>query len=262
MLKAFSENMTKITEHLFFSSNFKMALISEEESLPAAIENSREIYDSLDKKEINGFGNPDLIPGNEVPIEGWSTSSSVSFVASCFKTVRMEHEDAPALSLISKIIRSMYLHREIREKGGAYGGFSMYKPENGLFCFASYRDPHIINTLNVFDNASSFITSGKFSDLDVKEAILQICSEIDKPDTPGTSAIKAFFRSVVSLTDDVRNNFKKKLLGLKRDNIIEVADKYFSKDTSERSIAVISSEEKLKKAKRELKDREMKLYKI
>ncbi|MBT4364504.1 MAG: peptidase M16, partial [Desulfobacteraceae bacterium] len=161
-----------------------------------------------------------------------------------------------------KILRSMYLHREIREKGGAYGGFSMYKPENGLFCFASYRDPHIINTLKVFDNATSFITSGKFSNLDVKEAILQICSEIDKPDTPGTSAVKAFFRSVVSLTDEVRNSFKERLLRINRDNIIEVAEKYFGSDTSERSIAVISSEEKLKKAKSELKDREMKLYKI
>jgi len=254
--------LTKIPQHLFFSSNYKMALISEEESLPSLIENSRKIHDCLEKKEINGFGSPDLIPGNDLPIEGWSTSSSVSFVASCFKTVRMEHEDAPALSLISKILRSMYLHREIREKGGAYGGFSMYKPENGLFCFASYRDPHIINTLKVFDNATSFITSGKFSNLDVKEAILQICSEIDKPDTPGTSAVKAFFRSVVSLTDEVRNSFKERLLRINRDNIIEVAEKYFGSDTSERSIAVISSEEKLKKAKSELKDREMKLYKI
>jgi presequence protease len=262
ILKDFSDNLTKIPQHLFFSSNYKMALISEEESLPSLIENSRKIHDCLEKKEINGFGSPDLIPGNDLPIEGWSTSSSVSFVASCFKTVRMEHEDAPALSLISKILRSMYLHREIREKGGAYGGFSMYKPENGLFCFASYRDPHIINTLKVFDNATSFITSGKFSNLDVKEAILQICSEIDKPDTPGTSAVKAFFRSVVSLTDEVRNSFKERLLRINRDNIIEVAEKYFGSDTSERSIAVISSEEKLKKAKSELKDREMKLYKI
>ncbi len=37
----------------------------------------------------------------------------------------------PALMLISKMSRSLYLHREIREKGGAYGGMSIYTPEDG-----------------------------------------------------------------------------------------------------------------------------------
>ena len=83
----------------------------------------------------------------------------MSFVAQAFETVRMAHEDAPALSIISKILRSNYLHREIREKGGAYGGFALYNPEDGLFCFASYRDPHIVSTMRVYEKAADFIRS-------------------------------------------------------------------------------------------------------
>jgi Zn-dependent M16 (insulinase) family peptidase len=82
----------------------------------------------------------------------------------------------------------MYLHREIREKGGAYGGFAIYNPEDGLFCFGSYRDPHIVTTLNVYRNAADFVRTNIFSDEDIKEAILQVCSEIDKPDPPGPTA--------------------------------------------------------------------------
>ena len=119
----------------------------------------------------------------------------------------------------------MYLHREIREKGGAYGGFALYSPEDGLFCLASYRDPHIVSTLNVFDNAAEFIRSGSFGEEDVNEAILQVCSEIDKPDPPGPAARKAFYRKIISLSDDMRAQYKSRILSLTRKQVMQAAEK-------------------------------------
>jgi len=166
----------------------------------------RQVTDKIDELP------PGIDFGNKATREGWSTSSAVSFVAQTFKAVRMQHEDAPALSVISKVLRSMYLHREIREKGGAYGGFAVYNSEDGLFSFASYRDPHIVNTLITYKSAFDFIKSGNYTSEDIKEAILQICSEIDKPHPPGPAAKKAFFRKIVSLSDDMRRHFKERLL--------------------------------------------------
>jgi Zn-dependent M16 (insulinase) family peptidase len=140
------------------------------------------------------------------------------------------------------------LHREIREKGGAYGGFALYSPEDGLFCLASYRDPHIVSTLKAFDNAAAFIRSGSFEEEDVNEAILQVCSEIDKPDPPGPAARKSFYRSIIALTDDMREDYKSKLLNLTRQQVIQVAEKYFNGDTDKQAVAVISGEEQLKAA--------------
>jgi len=199
---------------------------------------------------------------DEIPREGWGTSSAVSFVAQTFETVRLEHDDAPALSVISKILRSLYLHREIREKGGAYGGFAIYNSENGLFYFGSYRDPHIVSTLKTYDDAQTFIKSGDYSDEDIKEAILQVCSEIDKPDPPGAASKKAFYRKIVFLSDDMRNQFKEKLLALSRNRVINAAEKYFDKKDNRQAVAVISSEERLKAANEKLADKQLKLYRI
>ena len=160
----------------------------------------------------------------------------------------MEHEDAPALSVISKILRSMYLHREIREKGGAYGGFSIYSPEDGLFYFASYRDPHIRSTLTAFDSAFDFIKSGTIKDEDVKEAILQICSEIDKPDPPGPEARKAFYRKIISLDDETRKQFKHQVLTMNRSRVRTAAERYFDSESQDYAVAVISNEDKIKAA--------------
>ena len=156
----------------------------------------------------------------------------------------------------------MYLHREIREKGGAYGGFSVYNTENGLFCFASYRDPHIVSTLKAYDNARDFITSGNYSDEDIKEAILQVCSEIDKPDPPATAARKAFFRKILFLSDSLRKQFKQKLLLLTRNQVIDAAQKYFDNTDKKQAVAVISNEDRLNAANKHLANNPLKLFKI
>ncbi|MBT8352291.1 MAG: hypothetical protein KJO26_13800 [Deltaproteobacteria bacterium] len=179
-----------------------------------------------------------------------------------FETVRMWHEDAAVLSVISKILRSSYLHREIREKGGAYGGFALYSPEDGSFSFASYRDPHIVSTLNTFENAAAFMRAGNFSNEDVQEAVLQVCSEIDKPDPPGPAARKAYYRKIISLSDEMRSRFKRRLLSLTRKQVLKAAERYFDKNENQKAVAVVSGEEKLKTANEKLSERPLKICRI
>jgi Zn-dependent M16 (insulinase) family peptidase len=261
-LSALSQNLMQIGNHLFTRKNFKMALIGDENSLAPAGNFAAAIFEQLQDGKDDGFGPPRIRLDDEIPREGWSTSTAVSFAALAFETVRITHADAPALAVISKLLRSMYLHREIREKGGAYGGFAIYSPEDGLFCFGSYRDPHIVGTLKVYDAATDFIRAGRYSAEDVKEAILQVCSEIDKPDPPGPAARKAFYRKIVSLSDEIRSQFKKRLLTLTRRDVIQTAEKYFDLQSAKRAVAVISNEEKLKEANQQLADNPLKLYQI
>jgi len=265
-LQSIAEELFTIGKMLFTSDNLKIALIGEDQAISAATSATAGIPENLEAKPeyldaAHGFMPPEVDIGDEIPREGWSTSTAVSFVARTFTTVRLGHEDAPALSVISKLLRSLYLHREIREKGGAYGAFAMYNREDGLFCLGSYRDPHIVPTLKVYDDAPVFIKTADLSADDIKEAILQVCSEIDAPDPRGPAARKAFFRKIISLSDETRQRFKQKLLEINRDQVIQTAEKYFS-DVENHAIAVISSDDKLKAANQSLSDRPLKLHKI
>jgi Zn-dependent M16 (insulinase) family peptidase len=266
-LKSLATDLATIAQKLFSRHNVKIALIGEEKALNDAVAPTISIQKDIDgapgsSKTPDAFEPPNIDLSDEIPREGWSTASAVSFVAQAFETVRMEHEDAPALAVISKVLRSMYLHREIREKGGAYGGFAIYNPEDGLFCQASYRDPHIVSTLNVFKNAAKFIRSGAFGDEDINEAILQVCSEIDKPDPPGPAARKAFYRKIISLSDEARQSFKERLLALTRLQVLRAAKKYFDQDPKKHAVAVISGEEQLKSANKKLPQNPLELYRI
>ncbi|MCK5695057.1 MAG: insulinase family protein [Desulfobacula sp.] len=269
VLETISKNLIKIAQSVLKKGNFKPAVIGGKSAILVAENRISTIHADLPNNSgqsslPSAFFTPDISFKQDLPYDGWYTNTSVSFVGQSFKTVRITHEDSPGLAVISKILRSLFLHREIREKGGAYGGFAIYNTEEGIFSFGSYRDPHITRTLEIYKKACDFIINGDYSQTDVKEAILQVCSEIDKPETPGPSAMKAFYRDITKLDDDIRRQFKDSLLRLDKKRIQSIAKKYFTIDEAQKGTAVISSKTKLEEANTQLnaEKKQLNLFKI
>lgn len=247
-LEKLSADLNAIGRQLFSLRNTQMAYIGDAAAIESAQPLMTELSRQLTATGESGFRSPRVNAGGDIIREGWITSTAVSFVAQAIQTVRMAHADSPALAVIAKLLRSQVLHREIREKGGAYGGFALYSPEDGIFCLASYRDPHIIRTLAVYNKAADRLIRQNFTEEDVKEAILQVCSEIDKPDPPGPAARKAFYRQIIALNDELRADFKGRLLALHHKHVVAAVETYLRNPAIVRSVAVISSEEKLNHA--------------
>jgi Zn-dependent M16 (insulinase) family peptidase len=263
LLEKTSVQLAEIARSIFQRDNMKIALIGDSTGLDTAETQALDILNGLPGSMNAGRRAPIAPPDLPTVWEGWHTGTAVSFVAQALQCVRYDHEDAPALAVLAKLLRSLYLHREIREKGGAYGGFASYNPEDGLFAFGSYRDPHIKRTIDVYAGVADFIASGAYTEDDIREAILQVCSEIDKPDPPGPAARKAFYRKLVGLEDEQRQRFKERLLALNRTAVGDVARRYLGcLDSDRTATAVVSSEELLTKANQDLQDRPLTLHAI
>ena len=264
-LSALADHLATMTRSILKPGNIIMAAIGEKplvDRSAAHIEASDTLAAfrrPVPTPDLDPLG---IQPEQQAPCEGWSTSSAVAFVARTIPTAPQGHPDAPLLAVLSKVLRSLYLHREIREKGGAYGGFAHYNPDNGLFSLASYRDPHIVRTLKVFDGIAEFMKSGPVTQDDVKEAVLQVCSEIDKPDPPGPAARKAFSRLIVGLTDEDRRDFKRQLLEVTPKKLADVVERYFSVDGTRVGTAVIAGADQLEKANAQLAEHPLKLQAI
>jgi len=251
-----SLDLNNISKSCFQKNSIKPAVIGGKDSIVQASKKINEIKSILPENKGDAYKIIDINQEKTFPHEGFCTDTSVSFTAQSFKTVRILHEDSASIAIISRLLRSLFLHREIREKGGAYGGFALYNSENGIFSFASYRDPNIQRTIDTYQTSSDFIKkTDSYSNDDIKEAILQVCADIDKPETPGPASINAFYRSIVGLSDEIRENFKQKLLATTKDKILIAAEKYFdSFDKKDKGTVVISSKEMLEKTNKELKD--------
>jgi Zn-dependent M16 (insulinase) family peptidase len=202
-------------------------------------------------------------PFTPVPVRlGWSWSVPVSYVSRVFRAVPFNHPDAAPLLVLAKLLRAGYLHREIREKGGAYGGMASYNPEAGIFSLLSYRDPQLTRTLNVYDDAASWAAAGKFGSDEITEAILAVFSDLDRPLSPGARGHREFANTRQGLTREMRQTLREGVLATGRETLQRVAAEYLLEGRETSAVSVIAGEEALKKANEELGDKGLKIERI
>ncbi len=63
--------------------------------------------------------------------------------------------------MLAALLSAKYLHQEIREKGGAYGGGAV--AGGGTFTYYSYRDPKNLETFSVYRNAAEWASQAAFT---------------------------------------------------------------------------------------------------
>ena len=150
----------------------------------------------------------------------------VAFNVRVYKTVRYTHADAPALLVLSNYLRDTFLHRELREKGGAYGAYSQAGIASGTFYFGSYRDPNIGRTYDIFDKALGWVTDGVIDEEALKEAILGACGDVDPLESPDIKGRREATNRVTGFTRRAREVFKQRLLQVTGDDLRRVTRVY------------------------------------
>jgi Zn-dependent M16 (insulinase) family peptidase len=126
----------------------------------------------------------------------------------------------------------------------------------------SYRDPHLARTLSVYDDAARWAAAGSFGDEEVKEAILGVFSDLDKPLSPGGKGAREFANTQQGLTPEMRQRLREGALATKRSTLAALAEKYLVAGRAESAVAVIAGEEALRAANEELGEESLALEKI
>jgi Zn-dependent M16 (insulinase) family peptidase len=152
----------------------------------------------------------------------------VAFNVRIFKTVRYTHPDAPALLVLANYLRDTFLHRELREKGGAYGGYAQAGIASGTFYFGSYRDPNIVRTYDIFDQAVKWVTDGEIDPETLKEAILGACGDVDPMESPDIKGRREATQRMTGFTREARESFKRRLLHVTPDDLRRVTQSYLA----------------------------------
>lgn len=163
--------------------------------------------------------------------------TQTNYCAATFNTVPYAHEDSAAIFLLGQAMSTSFLHRELREKGGAYGGGAGSSPIDGMFAFSSYRDPATTATIATFAKAAEWAAaSGNLTSEILEEAHLKAFKAIDSPLAPSSRGSSLF---TTGLTDDARQQFRDRLLGCTAEKMRECADKYLVGKTG--ALAIVGS---------------------
>ncbi len=178
-------------------------------------------------------------------LQAWLTSTQVNFSARAFPAVPAAHPDSAALTVLGGFLRNGYLHRAIREQGGAYGGGAGYDSESASFRFYSYRDPRLAETLEDFDRSIDWLLDSTHEWRQLEEAILGVISSIDKPGSPAGEAKEAFHNALIGRTPELRERFRERITNVTLDDLKRVAATYLKPENA--STAIITSAATLKK---------------
>ncbi len=162
----------------------------------------------------------------------WAINSTVSYCARAYPTVSFAHADAAPLAVLGGVLRNGFLHRAIREQGGAYGAGAGQDNMAATFRFFSYRDPRIDGTLADFDAAIDWVTASPPSQEALDEAVLGVISAMDKPGTPAGEAIQAFHSELSGRSRADIERYRAAVLAVTSADLQRVASTYLRADSA------------------------------
>ncbi|XP_071447240.1 presequence protease, mitochondrial [Hetaerina americana] len=152
----------------------------------------------------------------------------VNFAAKAIATgVAFKHPDHAPLKILAKLLSARYLHPHIREEGGAYGSGADISTD-GVFSFFSYRDPHSIKTLDVFNGSGKWAINSSpkpITETYLEEAKIGIFQRVDAPVPPGNRGLDRFLRGV---DDELLKWHREALMTVTCDDLVRVASEYLS----------------------------------
>lgn len=190
-------------------------------------------------KENNALQPDNLIdycPSLTTVNHSWTANTQVSFCAKAFPTVASSHPDCAALTVLGGVLRNGYLHRAIREQGGAYGAGASQDSQTGAFRFFSYRDPRITETLSDFDRSIDWLMDNPLGDEKIEEAILGVVGSLDKPGSPAGEAIRTFHSELSGRSKESYSEFRSRVLAVDESQLKAVCDHYLRQQSAHTAV--------------------------
>ncbi|MDD4308978.1 MAG: peptidase M16, partial [Candidatus Cloacimonetes bacterium] len=178
--------------------------------------------------------------------EAISAPVKVQFCAKGGNFFRKGYSYSGKLRVLNSVISNNFLHQELRVKGGAYGAMSQFSPD-GYQYFASYRDPNLRETLEVFDTVADFLRGFSCNKREMDKYIIGEISSLDYPDTPEVLGAKAAEGYITGFTAADRQQIRDEVLATHVEDIRNYAD-MVEAIMSNNHYAVFGSEAKVQEA--------------
>ncbi len=176
--------------------------------------------------------------------EGFQTASKVQYVAQAGNFREKGFDYVGTLQILRVILSYDYLWQNVRVKGGAYGCMSGFS-RTGEGYFASYRDPNLRKTLEVYRGVVEYLRTFQVTERDMTKYIIGTISNLDQPMTPAAAGDRSMNLYMCGLTLDRIREERRQILEAGQEDIRKLAD-IVEAVLEAGQICVVGSEEKLR----------------
>ncbi len=155
--------------------------------------------------------------------ESLVTSATVGYVARAITGIFYQEPKSAAQTVLGHLLSTGHLWESVRMEGGAYGAFSYPRSVDGVFLFASYRDPNIVRTLGAFREALARAADGGLDEKDIDRAVIGTVGKEERPMDPSEKGLVGLQRRLYGITDELRQSHRSRVLGMDRTSLVEAA---------------------------------------
>jgi len=170
-----------------------------------------------------------------------STKVQYNAVAADFRAAGLSYDST--LNVLKTIMSYDYLWNNVRVLGGAYGSMCDFNP-NGTLSFTSYRDPNMLETLEVYRKAADYVESFDCSDRDMTKYLIGTMSTLDTPLSPMAEASVAFSQYMAGISEEERQKNRDTVLAVSQESIRALAP-FIRLLSDGKAICVIGDENKI-----------------
>ena len=126
--------------------------------------------------------------------------------------------------MIANYLRLAWLWEKVRVQGGAYGGNCSFDRRSGLFSFTSYRDPNLLQTLDIFDQTARFLRETPVSDSELTKSIIGVIGQLDDYMLPDAKGYASMVRHLLGESDEFRQQMRDEVLATTAQDFRRFAD--------------------------------------
>lgn len=243
------EKLKETASYIFKADNLLVSYTAQEEGLAGLEAEVESLKTSLGKSQKDAEKYKFAL---EQLNEGYKTSSKVQYVSRAGNFRQEGLEYTGALRILKIILSYDYLWNNVRVKGGAYGCMSGFG-KTGDSYFASYRDPNLENTNEIFERTTEYVENFQADERDMTKYIIGTISDMDTPLNPYAKGNRSLTAYLTNLTFEDVQRERDQVLNAK-DEDIRALKAYVQAVLRPDNLCVIGGEEKIEEQKQLFKE--------
>lgn len=237
------EKLKALQGKFFNQNNSLITITADEELIEPAFSSLKQLCALLSKEAVkpfdDGFTPTKLNEGIPAPIK-------IQYVVKGGSFIEKGYPYSGKMLVLANILNTEFLYKELRVKGGAYGGGAGFRQDGTAF-FYSYRDPNLVESLNTYDAVASFMRTFTTDEREMLKYILGVISNLDYPKTPESLAADEAYNHLAGISFATVQQIRDEVLSTTVADIQSYAD-LIESITAENRFVVVGNEAKIKES--------------
>jgi len=230
---AISQRLENIRKTLINREHMVANVTVDPAAMPGVLQSLEGFIGKLPNQEP--FSSKNWTPTHFPTPEALTAPTQVNYVGCSANLFAAGYKMHGSALVITRYLQTAWLWEKIRVQGGAYGGMCSFDMRSGTFVFASYRDPNLENSLEIYKATGDYLKTLELSEDELTRALIGAIGQLDSYLLPDAKGYASTMRYLLDYTDADRQQLRDEVLATTQEHFNafgEVLNKAFEQSAT------------------------------